>query len=150
MSYTCLLYHIVFRPKDSVPAITQEHEEDLYRYIWGFVKGKNCVLYRIGGMPDHIHMLVEISPTIAVADFVHTLKISAGNFMKAHKDWFPLFEGWGKSYAALTYCDRDKEMVRNYIKGQKEHHRHKNFLEELRAMLDESGIKYDEKYFPKK
>ena len=40
MSYTRLLYHIVFRPHNSEPAITEEHEESLYRYIWGFIKNR--------------------------------------------------------------------------------------------------------------
>lgn len=74
MSYTHLLYHIVFRPKNNAPVIKIEHEEHLYRYIWGFIKQKDCVLYRIGGMPDHIHMFVQLPPTYAVSDFMRDIK----------------------------------------------------------------------------
>ena len=81
MSYTRLLYHIVFRPRSSRPVITIAYEEMLYRYLWGFVKNKGGVLYRIGGMPDHVHMLVQIPPTLALSDFMHDLKLSVNKFM---------------------------------------------------------------------
>ena len=51
MSYRQLFYHIVIRPKNSEPVIVQDYEEALYRYIWGFIKDKGAVLYRIGGSP---------------------------------------------------------------------------------------------------
>ena len=70
MSYTRLLYHIVFRTKHSVPAIEIAHEGELYSYIWGFIKNKDSILYRIGGMPDHIHLLIELSVKLALADFM--------------------------------------------------------------------------------
>ncbi|CAM2933353.1 transposase IS200 like family protein [Glaesserella parasuis 174] len=75
MSYTRLLYHIVFRTKYGLPTIVEEHEEILYRYIWGYVKEQGVVLYRINGMPDHLHLFVELKATINVADFVKHLKI---------------------------------------------------------------------------
>ena len=53
MSYTNLIYHLVFRPRSSAPVISLEHAEGLYRYIWGFVKEKGALLYRIVGMEDH-------------------------------------------------------------------------------------------------
>ena len=55
MSYTQLFYHIVFRPLNSLPVITLEHEEVLYKYIWGFVQNKKGTLFRIGGISDHHH-----------------------------------------------------------------------------------------------
>lgn len=53
MAYTCLLYHLIIRTKSNVPAISENHERDLYAYIWGFCKGKRCVLHRVNGMADH-------------------------------------------------------------------------------------------------
>ena len=90
MSYIKLLYHIVFRPKNSIPAIPIEHEEILYRYIWGFIKNKSGILNRIGGMPDHIHLLVQIPPTLSLADFMRDLKTSTHRYMYEQKDKFPI------------------------------------------------------------
>ena len=147
MSYTRLLYHIVFRPKDNVPAITEEHEECLYRYIWGFVKSKDCVLYRIGGMPDHIHILVQMPPLLTVADFMRDLKTSSSIFMHDEHEKFPMFCGWGKSYCALTCSASAKDRVGEYIKRQKEHHRKVGFREELLTLLEENGVEVNMKYF---
>ena len=147
MAYTNLLYHIVFRPKNSAQVIVVDKEEMLYRYIWGFVENKKGVLYRIGGMPDHVHMLVQLPATIAVADFVRDLKTSTSVFLKDNKDSFPKFEGWAKSYCALSYSSREKDVVVNYIKGQKEHHKRVSFREEFLVLLKESGVEVDMKYF---
>ena len=147
MAYTNLLYHIVFRPKNSAQVIVVDKEEMLYRYIWGFVENKKGVLYRIGGMPDHVHMLVQLPATVAVADFVRDLKTSTSVFLKDNKDSFPKFDGWTKSYCALSYSTREKDMVVNYIKGQKEHHKRVSFRDEFLALLKESGVEVDMKYF---
>lgn len=149
MSYLQLLYHIVFRPKDSMPVIPVEHEETLYRYIWGFVKQCGGVLYRIGGMPDHIHLFLQIPATTAVSDFMRDLKTSSSKFLKEHAEEFPRFRGWGKSYCAITHSVLEKQKIINYIKGQKEHHKKVSFREELLTILQEQGIAADMRYFLK-
>ena len=147
MAYTNLLYHIVFRLKNSAQVIVVDKEEMLYRYIWGFVENKKGVLYRIGGMPDHIHLLVQLPATIAVADFVRDLKTATNVYLKENKDSFPKFDGWAKYYCALSYSTREKDMVVNYIKSQKEHHKRVSFREEFLVLLKESGVEVDMKYF---
>ena len=147
MAYTNLLYHIVFRPKNSASVIPIEKEEMLYRYIWGIVKHKNGVLYRIGGMPDHVHILVQLPATIAVADFVRDLKTATNVYLKENRDSFPKFDGWSRSYCALTYSQNEKDTIINYIKSQKEHHKRVSFRDELLGMLRESGVEVDMKYF---
>lgn len=144
MSYTCLLYHIVFRPKYRTEAITIAHEACLYRYIGGFVRNKKGVLYRIGGMPDHIHLLVQLPPTMSLADFMRDLKTAAHWFLRKKPEKFPLFTGWGKSYCALSCSLSGKDRVIDYIKNQKIHHQRINFQDELRAMLHIQGIAYEE------
>ena len=147
MAYINLLYHIVFRPKNSASVIPIEKEEMLYRYIWGVIKHKNGVLYRIGGMPDHVHILVQLPATIAVADFVRDLKTSTNVYLKENRDSFPKFDGWSRSYCALTYSQNEKDTIINYIKNQKEHHKRVSFRDELLGILRESGVEVDMKYF---
>ena len=149
MSYTQLLYHIVFRPKHSAPAIPLEHEESLYRYIWGIMKKKDCVLYRIGGMPDHIHMLIQMPPTLSISDFMRDLKTATHRYLREEKVKFPLFDGWGKSYCALSCDAESKECVINYIKNQKAHHQEVSFEEELLRLLKDNHIEVDKRYFLK-
>lgn len=149
MSYRQLLFHIIFRPKNSEAVIPVEHEEALYRYIWGYVKEKGAVLFRIGGMPDHIHLFVELPATICVSDFVRDLKVATHKFMEGEKEKFPHFKGWAKSYCALSYSIHEKEKIVNYIKGQKEHHKKFSFRDEYLALLQENGINVDMNYFLK-
>ena len=148
MSYTRLLYHIIFRFKDTA-SIPIENERLLYKYVWGFVENKGAVLYRVGGMPDHIHVFVQLPATIAVADFVRDLKVSTAKFLKEHHEDFPHFNGWGRSYCALSYSENDKDKVVNYIRNQKEHHKKVSPRDELLALLRESNVEVDMRYFMK-
>lgn len=146
MAYTKLIYHIIFRPHDSQPVINEEHEKDLYMYVFGFCKNHDCKLFRINGMPDHLHLCVALPPTVVVADFVHDIKIATGNFMRANRDKFPHFVAWARGYCALTYSEKDRNTVCEYIRNQKNHHRKFTWREEYIAFLQEAGIEYDERY----
>ena len=146
MSATVLLYHIVFRPKDSRPVIDTANEESLYRYIWRFVVDKGGILYAVGGMADHVHLLVELPPTIPLAVFMRDLKTSTSKFLKYNAKLFPYFEQWGKGYFAETHSLSQKETIRTYIKGQKRHHRTICFADEMRKLYEECGLPAD-KYF---
>ena len=118
MAYTKLIYHIIMRTHQGTNPINEAYERDLYMFIYGFCKNHQCVLYRINGMPDHIHMLVGLHPTIAVASFVHDLKIASNNFMSVNRDLFPNFIKWEQGYCALSYSEADKERVMQYIINQ--------------------------------
>jgi REP element-mobilizing transposase RayT len=113
----------------------------------GVIKNKNCFLYRINGIENHIHILSDLHPSIALADFMCDIKASSSLWLK-QSGKFPNFEGWADGYAALTYSWRDKAMIVNYIKNQQEHHKKESFKDELRRLLNEHGIEIDEKYFP--
>ena len=139
MAHVVLYYHIVWRTKRSELTIAEAYERDLYAYVLGYCKRKMCDLVRIGGMPDHVHMLVSIRPDIAVSEFVQVLKTESSKWMKSERGKFPQFEGWGNGYAAFTYSERDKDMIRNYIINQKEHHRVHTFREEYEILLSECG-----------
>jgi len=146
MSYSRHIYHLVFRTKFSRPTITEKSEKLFYNYLWGICKNEHCFVHRIGGMPDHVHVLLEIPPTIAVADLVQKLKQSSSHFIHNQRSSFLLFEGWAEGYASFTYCQTELETVKQYISNQKEHHKKKSFKEELEEILLENNVKFDTKY----
>ena len=146
MSYTYLLYHIVVRTKRSEPTIRTAHERELYMYIYQFIKAHNSALYRVNGMPDHIHILVSLHPSIAIADFMRDLKTATSKMMKSAKDKYPMFDGWEPEYYASTVSKNDQEKIRQYIINQKDHHKRVNSREELIQLCIENGIPYNEKY----
>ena len=107
MSYTTSYYHIVFRTYRSEQTIPIEHERELYAYIHGIVKNLEGQTYRIGGMPDHIHMLVSLPPTMSLSSFVQRVKTDSSKWLKMNPD-FPVFRGWGTGYAAFSYGLKDR------------------------------------------
>jgi len=149
MAYTQLIYHIVIRTKYCHYTIPEANERKLYEYLHGFVKRHNGMTYQIGGMPDHIHLLVQLPASVAIADFVRQLKLTSHNFIKEHRQLFPDFESWSVGYCALSYAMDEVPKVTQYIKGQKEHHKQVAFADELRALLAEQGVAIKEEYFLK-
>ncbi len=76
-SYRQILYHVILRTKDSKRTLIQMQSKELYAYISGIVKNKNSVLYRINGIEDHIHLLSDLHPSIALADYVKDIKVAS-------------------------------------------------------------------------
>lgn len=70
MSYRQIIYQIVFATKNREKTITNEHCDELYKYIWGVIKKRNGTLFRINGIEDHIHILSDLHPSISLADYV--------------------------------------------------------------------------------
>ncbi len=146
-SYRQILYHLIFRTKDGTKTLVPEHSRELYAYLMGIIKNKNCFLYRINGMEDHIHILCDLHPTIALADYVRDIKTSSSIWLK-QSGKSPDFIGWADGYAALTYAWKDKELIVNYIKNQQEHHKKESFVDESKRLLKEHEIEIDERFFP--
>ncbi len=145
MAYRQIFYQIVFGTKHRKPTINKESETELYKYIYGIIKNKKCKLYRINGIDDHIHIMSDLHPTICLSDYVKDIKVASSIWMK-ESGKFPLFEGWQDKYGAFTCSIREKDMIINYIKNQKEHHKTESFYDEFRRLLIENEIEFDEKY----
>ena len=146
-SYKQIIYQVIFHTKDAKDSLNLDNSEELYAYIAGIIKNKNCFLYQINGTEDHLHFLSDLHPTVALADFLRDIKTASSKWLKNHPG-FPKFKGWADGYGAFTYAFRDKEMVSNYIKKQREHHKSENFMEEYRRLLKEHGVEIDERFFP--
>ena len=146
-SYRQILYHVVFRTKNSRKTLNSIHTKELYAFTAGLIKNKNCFLYSINGIENHVHLLCDLHPSIALADFIRDMKTSTSIWLK-QSGKFPDFQAWAVGYAALTYAWRDKEMIASYIKNQQEHHKTVSFEDELKRMLRENGIDFNEDFFP--
>jgi hypothetical protein len=89
--------------------------------------------------------LTHIHPTIALASLVKDIKLASSKFIKDER-LFSNFHGWQEGYSAFTYSIKDKDNLMRYIDNQIEHHKSISFEEELRTLLEEHEIKFDEKY----
>ena len=139
MSTTSSLHHFVFSTYKRRMTISQNHETDLYRYIWHLLSVRNCKLIRIGGIENHIHIFVDIHPAVAVAELAGELKRKSSLWMK-RSGMFPGFEGWGKEYFAFSKSVNDKNATIDYIKRQREHHGRVSFEEEIKSISILSGF----------
>ena len=144
-SFKQIYYQIVFGTKYREPTIAEEHCEELYKYIWGVIENKNCKLYRINGVEDHIHIFCDLHPSVALADLIKDIKVASNLWMK-ESGKFPDFISWQDGYGAFTYNIRERDKIINYVKKQKEHHKKETYYDEFKRLLIENGIEFDEKY----
>jgi len=144
-TYTQLLYQIVFSTKDRKHTLTDDHRIALYQYISGILKNKNCHLYQIGGVADHIHIVLHIHPSVALASIVKDIKLASIKQIKV-QGLFKEFNGWQDGYGAFTYSIKEKDRLIEYVKNQEEHHRRKTYKEELVQLLKEHEVAFDDKF----
>ena len=106
------------------------------------------VLYCINGMEEHVHILLSLHPSIALSDFMRDMKAGTSKMLKRTVG-FENFTAWSEGYAALSYSLREKDMIINYIKNQREHHKTLSFKEEYVAFVKEMRLTIDERDWQK-
>jgi putative transposase len=144
-TYTQIIYQIVFSTKYRERTLTALNRQKLFKYIWGILEQKKCHLYRINGVEDHIHIVTDLHPSVALASLVKDIKLASTAYIK-EKKLFAHFNGWQDGYGAFTYSIKEKDRVIEYVKNQEAHHKVKTFREEYIDLLNEHGIVYNEKY----
>ena len=143
MSKVVSLHHIVINTKNRQMTISPEHAEDMYRFITSIIKRNGCFLYRIGGIENHIHMLVNLAPTVTLSHLVWDVKRSSSDWAKK-SGLFPDFVGWGKEYGAFSISYSHRDAVINYIKGQREHHDRLGFDDEYQRLTERNGMEWND------
>ena len=145
MSYVQTYYHIVFSTKNRVPVLHQDKRKELYGYLWGILKNKDCHLYQLGGTEDHIHMLTSMHSTVCLAVLVRDLKTSSTSWIRKEQV-FHSFPGWQGEYGAFTKSHSHRDGVIEYIRKQVDHHKTESFADELRRLLREERIDFEERH----
>ncbi len=143
-TFLALHYHIVFSTKDRAPLLDISWRERLHEYLGGTVTGLGGFPQGVGGVADHVHLLVGLKATHYLADFMRELK-------KASSVWVHEAIGvrefaWQEGYGTFTVSPTARPQVQKYIANQAEHHRVKSFREELAEFLKKAGVKYEDRY----
>jgi len=112
-------------------------------YLGGIAKGLDALPQGIGGVADHVHLLVSLKPTHCLADFMRELKKSSSAWIR--ETHLPSFQ-WQEGYAAFSVSSSNRDAVKQNIANQEKHHRVTTFREELIGFLKKSGVDYDERY----
>jgi len=144
-TYTQIYIQIVFAVKGRQNLIQKKHREELHKFINGIVANRGQKLFAVFAMPDHVHLLVSISPNILVSDLVRDIKAGSSKFIKGN-NWVLGTFNWQEGYAAFSYSKSQVDIVAKYILNQEEHHKKKTFKEEYLDFLHKFDIEYDDKY----
>ena len=144
-SFSCLHTHIVFSTKHRQRFLTPDLTERLHPYLGGLARNRKCDSVRIGGVEDHVHLLVRLARDVAVSEFVGAVKSVSSGWIHDEFPDRPTF-AWQQGYAAFAVSLSGVEAVAAYIGAQAEHHRRKTFQEELLEFLGVHGIASDERY----
>ena len=142
---TNLIYHVVFGTKSREPLIFKEIRDELYRYMGGIIKGEGGVLIQIGGMPDHIHLVLKLRPVHRLSDIMQKVKGNSSKWINEQNRQVNKF-GWQDGYGAFTVSESQVPVVVNYVKEQEKHHNNFSFQEEFIQILKRHQIEYNEQY----
>jgi putative transposase len=141
-----VVLHLVFSTKNRKPFLRdQSVRDELYAYLATVLESINCPAIKIGGMPDHIHILCLLSRTQAIASIVEEIKTSTSKWIKTKGDDYAGFY-WQGGYGVFSVSESKIPDARRYVENQQEHHRSLSFQDEFRELCRRHGISIDERY----
>jgi len=143
-TYTSLHYHLVFSTKHRRPCIDETWRVRLHEYLGGIVRGLDGYPQQIGGVDDHVHLLVGLTSSHTLKDFLRDLKRTSSQWV--HDELRRPDFAWQEGYSAFTVSATARDDVARYIANQVEHHRSLSFRDELIQLLQRAGIEYDPRY----
>ncbi len=138
-TYLALNVHVVFGTKHRAPLIPPDRMDDTHRYLGGTVRGLEAVPLRIGGVSNHVHLLVGLRGKHSVSDLVREVKKASTAWMRTSVSDF----SWQEGYAAFSVSPQDLSTVDHYVANQATHHARQTFAEEYEELLRLAGLPFD-------
>ncbi len=144
-TYSQIYIQIVFAVKGRANLIQPGFEQEVYQYISGIINRKEQKSLAVNGMPDHIHILTGLKPSMCISDLVRDIKNNSSNFIN-DKGWLKNKFRWQDGFGAFSYSHSNFGRVINYIINQKQHHKKQTFRNEYYSILKKFDVPYDERY----
>lgn len=144
-TFSQIYLQIVFSVKGRQNLIDKNWRDELHKYICGIVKEKDQKVYAIGGMADHIHILISLKPNITVSDLVRDIKANSSKWINEKGFVIGKFQ-WQEGFGAFSYAQSQLDAVINYVNNQERHHQKRTFKDEYIELLQKFNIEFDEKY----
>ncbi len=144
-TYSCIHLHIVFAVQNRKCLITDSWKEQLYCYITAIVQNRKHKLLAIGGMPDHLHLLIGFRPEDKISDLMREVKGCSSKWIN-QKGFIHDRFSWQQGYGAFSVDLQHVKVLIRYIKNQTEHHKKETFLKEYRKTLDDNAVEYKVEY----
>ncbi|NIL96684.1 MAG: IS200/IS605 family transposase [Planctomycetales bacterium] len=140
-----ILIHVVFSTRFRRPLIRDLWRDELFAFMGGVAKEHKATILQSGGIEDHVHLLVKIHPSFAIADTIKHIKANSSRWINAQHKTRQRFE-WQRGYAAFSVSPGMSDSVKQYLANQQRHHQKQDFREEYLQILRRHGIAYDERY----
>ena len=144
-SYSQISMHLVFAVKYREALILPDFRDQLFKYIYGIITGKNQKSLAVNGVSDHIHIFFGMEPTLIIPEFVKVIKVESSNFINENKLSVKKFQ-WQEGYGIFSHSKSNRSRVINYILNQENHHRKETFRREYLNLLNQMYIEFDERY----
>ncbi|HXR32562.1 MAG TPA: IS200/IS605 family transposase [Verrucomicrobiae bacterium] len=141
-TYAQNVIHVVFSTKDRRKAIPEEFQPRLWAYAAGVCQNLGILVHAIGGTQDHIHLLIQIPPSLPLAKAVQTIKSNSSRWANEEDHKF----AWQEGYGAFSVSRSRFPTVLQYIRNQKAHHRRMGFDTEFLALLEKHSIEFDPRF----
>ena len=137
--------HLIFSTKNRERCPPDEIRPALHAYMGGTLNGLGCSPIEINTEPDHAHVLFLLTRTETLSDVVGQLKKGANDWLRGRGEQYSNFF-WQGGYGAFSVSQSGVEEVREYIRDQREHHKHVSFQDEFRTFLRKYNLEFDERY----
>ncbi|GAB1467984.1 IS200/IS605 family transposase [Candidatus Cloacimonadota bacterium] len=131
-SYCHLALHIVFSTRNRVTWLKEPLADEMHRYMVGIISNLKGVSIQIGGIEDHVHILCLAPKDISLVEFMTKLKANSSKWFREHSK---LDFHWQDGYAAFSVSKSQIPAVKEYIRNQKEHHKHKTYEDEFESLM---------------
>lgn len=142
-TYTNLLTHIVFSTQGRIKLLKKEMRAELFDYISVLVKKKGGKVLAVNGMDDHVHILIELLPTVALSDLMKFIKANSSRWLKER---FGKPFAWQRGFGAFSVSRSVEQGVIDYIRDQEAHHSGRSFDDEFIALMRKKGVEFDPEY----
>lgn len=136
-THVSIRIHCVFSTKERRGSIPEELQPRLWAFIGGIARRVGMKAIAVGGMSDHVHVLLLLPATMALAKAVQTLKANSSRWL--HEITGKPFE-WQEGYAAFSVSISQTDATVRYIHNQREHHAKRGFDEEFARMLEQHNM----------
>ena len=134
MSHVNNLVHCVWATKRRYPFITAANRSQILKHIIQYAQDNGVSIDFINGYKNHIHCLLSLQPNQTLAAVMRGLKGESSRWINSH---IPECQGfrWAHEYYAVSVGPGILDKVRDYIRDQDIHHRHRSTENELRAFF---------------
>lgn len=116
--------HLVFITKYRRNVITPKMLKQMHFLIDETCKQMDCELIEFNGEDDHIHMMINVHPKLAISNLVGKLKGKTSYFMRKYYNYHVKQYLWGNRFWSPSYCivscgGAPLNLVKQYIENQR-------------------------------